>query len=285
MKILLTAKDSFVSKTILRHLSSKHQIHSFSKKELDLRNIDSLEDILLKNEYDFVINPAISGKGRLLAEDTYEDFYNNLLINENLLFCHSENLFRKLITFSSGAEFNRSQNIIHAKEDQIVKPPKSVYSLAKNINSKRVKNQPNIVNLRIFNLFGFHEREDRFISTNLKRYFNKENMQVWGDAYFDFFGEYDFIKILEHCLGNINSSQYMECNLVYKEKLKLTDICQLINQLDEHKVDIILKPMSNNHYTGSCQIIENYFPKLNGLKTELELLYNDKFKYSAKTNS
>jgi len=271
MKILLTAKNSFVSRPLYPFLlECGYEVDAFSHQELDLTDINALRPVLDNGDYDFVINPAIAGQGRILKEDSLDDFYNNLLMNENLLFL--KDAYGKLITFSSGAGNNRQQDIINLREHEVTIPPRNRYSLAKYICNRRIEHLPNVTNLRIFNLFGPLERQDRFISTAIRNYINKKDIEIWGDAYFDFFGINDFLTVIRHILSFADNN-YSELNLVYKEKTTLSLIAGIINGRDEHKVNIKIVPGINKHYYGSGFKLSRIGLPFLGLEKEIENMY------------
>lgn len=274
MNILLTASDSFVSRTILKHLgnNNKFNIDSFSRQELDLTNLENLRQTLDKKSYDIIINTAISGQGRLLQEDSFEDFYNNALITENLLYCKERYNF-KLVAFSSGAGNNRNKDICNLKEGEFLEPPQSKYSLAKYLMNRRVFGLDGIINLRIFNLFGEFERPNRLIKSSINKYLNKEKIEIWGDIHMDFFGEGDFVKVLEYLLNN-PPEKYFEINLCYYEKYLMSQIINAINNLDNWKVPVkIIENGINRSYWGSGFKLAGLPIKLNGLENEITDLY------------
>lgn len=270
MNILLLAGNSFISRSIFPFLSKAWNIDVFSKSELDLTDLDQLKQKLNKKYYDFVINPAISGSGRLLVEDSYEDFYKNLLMVENLLYL--KDLYGKLIHFSSGAANNRQNDLINIEEGDITQPPTSRYSLAKYLLDRRMEGLSKVINLRIFNIFGPLEKENRFIKANIKKYIEKQDIEIWGDKYFDFFYYEDLITVLEYYFLN-TPEKYEELNLTYKDKLTLFEISSIINCLSEHRVNIIIKDGINKHYTGKGLKLENLKLNLIGLKGGIKKTY------------
>lgn len=269
-KILITGGNSFIAKSIIGPLSNKYQVDCLTKESLDLTNLKQLQKILSSNYYDFVINTAISGQGRLLKEDSYEDFYKNCLMIENLLFCQDK--YGKLVQFTSGAQWNRNEDINNVKEGDYKEPPQNRYSLAKFITNERIRNNNKIINLRIFNVFGRFEREDRFITSSIKKYINKEKIEIWGDTFFDFFGSNDLYLVLDYLLNN-PPNKYFELNLCYEKKYKMNKIVSIINGLDKHKVEAIIKDGINKNYFGSSYKLANLGLKLNGLEEEIENLY------------
>ena len=78
----------------------------------------------------------------------------------------------------------------------------------------------------MFGCFGPLEDENRFIKRNIDRVFNKCNISIQKDRYFDFFYIDDLFQIIEFYINN--DSRAKEINCVYEEKLKLSDVAKII---------------------------------------------------------
>ena len=98
-KILIIGKNSFIGKSLFNSLNEN--CYLASREDFDLLNLKESLDFISKNKFNIVINCAISGTSK--NTDDINDFYNNILLFENLLLIQ-EKLKFKLITFSSGAE-------------------------------------------------------------------------------------------------------------------------------------------------------------------------------------
>ena len=62
-----------------------------------------------------------------------------------------------------------------------------------------------------------------------------------------------------------------EVNLVYQEKLTLQEVCNLINELDHHKVKIVIEnSMPGKNYFGNGSGLSSLNLPLKGLKNGLK---------------
>src|SRR5262245_2116410 len=124
MKILITGAGGFLGKSLNELLSQNKNyiIDAPTRGILDLTNLNKIERYLGNWKPNFIVNCAIAGEGRLLKEDTHENFYQNCQIIENLLYLQNKYSF-KLIQFTSGAQWNRNQDIINVKEGEYLPPP------------------------------------------------------------------------------------------------------------------------------------------------------------------
>jgi len=271
-KIAILGAGSSVAKGILEELNGKeYDLEIFYRKDLDITNLSSLKDKFKDKYYDLVIHCAMSGTGRFYAEDSAQNFYENIIMQENLFFL--ENHYSNLIIFSSGAQNSRKINVIDLEEGEFNEPTSNFYSLAKYVNAKRAIGNDKVINLRIFNAFTHFEKDNRFIKNNIFKYLKKQPIEIWGDAFFDFFYVNDICKVIEYFIQNPSKS-YCELNLVYDEKYKLSDIANIINSLSNHKVEIIIKQGENKHYTGNGEKLKNLGLTLYGLEEGIKKTYN-----------
>lgn len=253
MKILITGANGYIGKSLHNALKDKHEIATITRDKCDLTNSNDVNFYFLDTWFDVVIHCAVTGGNRLKPEDS-KVIDSNLMMYYNLL--HNKSHFNKLIHFGSGAEFHRLY---------------TPYGLSKKVISESIDGQDNFHNLIIYGLFDEFELDRRFIKSNIKRYINKEPMQIDDNNKMDFFYMQDLIKVVNYCIENKNAPKHINC--VYPENLTLKDIADIINTLDEYKVDIKIN--------GSELSIEGYvsFSKdlgLNyiGLKQGIKEVYN-----------
>jgi len=251
MKILITGGNGYIAKSIFKALKNKYDIISITRQDFNLT--DSFETLkYFSNKYfDVVIHCAVSGGSRLKL-DTWEDMDNNLKMYYNLLNC--KNKFGKLIHFGSGAETNA---------------PESPYGLSKRVIANSILEQENFYNIKIFAVFDENELDTRFIKGNIKRYINKESIIIHQDKWMDFFYIKDLISLVDYYINNDNLPKQIDCS--YAGLYKLSEIANMINNLDDHKVNIQIE---NNGMVLSYYGIANTLINFIGLKEGIKEVYN-----------
>lgn len=269
MNIFFTGHKGFLGEELIPHLQHNHKVfYSY----FDLCDKELVEKYCYDNNIEFIIHAAIRG-GRRVREDQADDFYNNILMFENL-----QRLNISMLNFCSGAAYGRESSIDMPKEFDTGKTiPTDYYGLSKYQISNRCAQLYHVKNLRFFNVFGPKETEDRFIKTNIKKYINKEPQTVFADKYMDFFGIEDTKKVVDVYIENFYDIDLPDCiNLVYdKPKYKLSEICDLINNLSDHKVEIqILSNEQTFNYYGNGELLKYLDLNLNGLIEEIKNCYN-----------
>jgi GDP-L-fucose synthase len=252
MNILITGGNGYIAKSLYNSLKDTHHVMSISRYDFDLTDREATNDFFKHRLFDVVIHCAVKGGSRL-AEDMGNIIDNNLFMYYNLLANKSH--FDKLIHFGSGAE-------THAKD--------TPYGLSKHVIRQSILEKDNFYNLRIFGVFDENELDTRFIKANIKRYIGKEPIQIHQDKYMDFIYMPDLVKIVEYYINNNNLSKETDC--IYNTVCTLTRIAQVINELDEYKVEVKVENGVGSNYNGKEG---NALPiDFIGLKQGIKEVYN-----------
>lgn len=283
-KILITGSSGFLGSSIFKTFLDKNEylIYPFSHTSLDLTNIKQLERVLSYIRPDFVINCAYNG-GRRIKEDTIKDFDDNCRMVENLINC--KQYYGKLFLFSSGAVYDRRFSINNKKElNRLDKSyiPNDFYGRAKFFNDLEAVKNKEVINLRLFNVFG-NGMIDSAIPTFINNCLQNKPLNIWSDYKFDTFWVQDLIKIIEYFIEN-PPNKYYEINCVYSgKKYYLSEVAQKIKLLTNSKSDIIIEEKSKKHYTGNRDRLKELGIKLSGLEFGLKDCI-EYFKNGQKTN-
>jgi nucleoside-diphosphate-sugar epimerase len=223
-----------------------------------------VDEYLRYEIFDAVIHTAIKGGDRN-KRDTFENTYlPNIQMFENLTSI-VEPLHVPLIIFGSGAEFDRQTNINNCNEiDVFNRQPVDPYGLSKNIITRRMLSITNTYILRLFGCFNFDEDDTRFIKNSILNLKKGLPIEIHQNKYMDFFYLDDIFTVVNYILKNGGPK---DINLVYKEKIDLMGIANLIKKhcgLLNPKIKL-MNSKNGNDYTG-CGTILNTLPiKLIGL--------------------
>jgi len=272
MNILITGANGFVGKHISKHFCKKYNTTFLTRDKLDLKNSDQVDSFFLNKEFDVCIHTAIVG-GRtnplINKIDDSSVLYDNLLMTFNLL--KNKQKINNFINLSSGAELDKRKKINGGDFNNSF--PIDYYGMSKNLIS-RLFSFYNFTNLRLYGIFGEYEGNERFIKNNIKKYINRDSIEIHQDKYWDFFYIEDLIKVIEFKLTNLYNSPN-NIDLVYKEKHKLSDIAKKINKLSNHSVDIIKKSMCDgDDYIGDSKVIDSLNISLIGIDCGIKSMYN-----------
>jgi len=252
MKILITGGNGYIGRSLHSYLHSKHDVTIIGRQDFDLTNPYETIKFFSDKSFDVVIHTAVVGGRRDKQEDS-SVIDQNLKMYYNLL--DVKHRYTKFITFGSGAEQKST----------------TPYGLSKFIINQSIKDKPNFYNLRIFGIFDENELATRFIKANIKRYINKEAIQVFEDKMMDFIYMKDLITLLEHYINNDDLPKEIDC-IYLGNKSYLHDIAEIINKLDDYEVPILCGK-STSSYIGYYHPLNLDFIGLeNGIKEVYEIL-------------
>lgn len=265
MKILFTGHRGNLGRELIPLLSQDHEVECHS---LDYSDTNEVNSFFKNQKIDFIIHAAIRG-GRRVRADISDDFFNNMMMFENLA---AQNI--PMINFCSGASYGRQDDIIDVSEKDFGhKVPPDYYGLAKYLISYRCRQLDNVYNLRFFNVFGAQSPKNMFTTANVINYINKREIVVFKDRFMDFFGILDAKKVIDLYLTcDVNLPK--ELNLVYNQKTLLSEVSRMINNLSDYKVPIdILEEGYEKSYSGSSLYLDELGLELDGLEKSLRYVY------------
>jgi len=265
--ILITGANGYIASNIASALGNKYDVTLTTRQNLEVTNPEQVDNFFKDKYFDVVFHTAIKGGSRL-AEDLPEYVHSNLCMHFNLL--RNEKHYGKYISFGSGAELDRAYEM-NENSDYISSLPLDSYGMSKNLIAKSGYFCEKFFNIRIFNIFNYNELKTRMIKGNILRYLNHESMSVFDNRFMDFMYFEDFMKIINYYIQTENPQK--DCNCSYQQKYTLYDIAQIINNLDDHKVEISLENVSlKNSYVGKYDLQQMNL-SLKGLEAGIQECY------------
>lgn len=253
MKVLITGANGFLAKQIKKYYSSsKHELLLTTRAELDPSSYENVKDFFKYNNIDVVIHTATKG-GKRGAVDSILDLQTNIKMFNNLQ--EFSDKYKVMITFGSGAEFDRTNSIVKAREEQIFdKNPTDYYGMSKNIVSRLIASgeKSNIFNLRLFGCFGEFEEEQRLFRNSFSRIKAGLGIAIHQDKYMDYVYADDVVRTIEFIIENGDNILDRDINVCYKEKYLLSEMSNLFSSkmLGFSKLDEISSMTLGNEYTG-----------------------------------
>lgn len=256
-RILITGSEGYIGKSIYSKFNKKYSITCVSRNNFDLTNSIELNNFFLnQKKFDVVIHCAVKGGNRLIKDD-YSIMDTNLTMYYNLL-QHQGKSYSKLIHFGSGAE---------------VLLPDQPYGLSKNIIARSSYERKGCYNIRIYGLFDSKELDRRFIKANIKRYLNKEPIIIHQDKFMDFFYMKDLLNLIELYISS-NKELPKEIECCYSRPFSLLDIADIINSLEDYKVEVkIKKTKFGEPYIGNP--LKRDLINLIGLEMGIQEMYKE----------
>jgi GDP-L-fucose synthase len=256
MKILITGANGYIGKSLHSALRKTHYVVAIHRGNFDLTDATALGEFFKgSHHFDVVLHCAVAGAANP-RDVNWNIMDKNLTMYYNLL--QYSKHYTKLIHFGSGAETYLSS---------------TPYGYSKKVIAKSILNQDNFHNLKIFGVFDENELDTRFIKANIKRYINKEPMQIHKDRVMDFFYMQDLIKVVDYYMNEKDPPKEFDC--VYEDKCTLGGIATMINncsypdeveiQIQEEGFDLYMSKYRDPlpiELIGLAQGIKNVYNKL-----------------------
>lgn len=220
MRILITGANGYIGKTLHNVLRNTHFVTPLTRASFDLTDQVALGKFFQsRHHFDLVIHCAVAGGSRLQKDD-WSVMDKNLTMYYNLL--HYRRHYTRLIHFGSGAETYM---------------PSEPYGFSKRVIAKSILNQDNFYNIKIFGVFDENELDTRFIKANIRKYINKEPMQIHEVKFMDFFYMQDLISVINYYINEKEPPKEFDC--VYSQTTyTLFGLACAINELSDYKVEV-----------------------------------------------
>ena len=160
MRILLTGGSGFIGRNLGDYLRQSHEVLAPSRAELDLTDPGQLDRWFSENKVDAVVHGAVRPGHRNIA-DPSRQLWSNLRMFFGLM--RNAHRFGRLVFLSSGAVYDIATAHDRVTEDQLGRSLPgddhglSKYVIAKYLDALGQASAADVVELRLFGVFGKHE--------------------------------------------------------------------------------------------------------------------------------
>lgn len=260
LRLFITGGNGFIGRNLIEKLSNKYFILSPNHKELELTDEQQTISYFKSHKVDVLIHCAnIGGTKKTSVIPNVVEI--NLKIFFNLLNC--KKYYKKMIFFGSGAEYDKRFNLIKAKENDFGKNiPVDSYGFYKYVCSKLIEKENNIINLRLFGVYGKYENfETRFISYAICRALLNKSINIQKNVVFDYLYINDLVKIVDYFIENKVEHKFY--NVGRGLSVDIKTIAYLIKKLSLKNIPInIVNQGFNNEYTCDVTRLQKTIDKL-----------------------
>lgn len=236
--ILLTGSGGFIGKHLKKYFK---EYNLFTPRSFQLNLLDKVEtaQYLKENNIEFIIHCASCGV-RITPDATLEEVAKpNIQMFNNLA---QSNL--PMITIGSGAEYDKSRPLVNIKEENFGNSiPKDPYGYSKYLISKEIEKRDNILNLRLFGIYGLWEDSSRVTSCIVNAKIKKEPVILNQNVRFHFIWIDDFCKIVKHFVEHPTKEKFL--NVAPNESIEIIELAKIAD------VETIIKNEGlNKEYTA-----------------------------------
>ena len=256
MKVLLTGGSGFIGRHLLEALRTQHEVFAPTHSQLDITDSAEVDRVLRQHKYDAALHAAIQG-GPAVLDSTLRGFWN--------LARNAEQLDR-VIYFGSGAEYGKHRDLIKVSEREIGKEvPRDPYGFAKLVCNSMCRRSSNVLNLRLFGVYGPYEGyTTKFISNAVAKTLLGIPVVIRQNVVFDYLWIDDLVRIVSHFLTGERTAG--DLNTTPTDSASLTAIAALVlreagRNAGNFKTEL---PGLNFQYTGDNAELLQRCPGLTG---------------------
>ena len=235
MNIFITGGTGFIGRNLSEFLSEKYRVLAPSHKELELLDEDAVRNFFLKNNVDVVIHSAVR-PGHRNAKDPSNQLYNNSRMFFNI--ARNSDKFKKMIFLNSGLVYDIKHYLPKMKEEYFDNHvPADEGGFSKYIAAKYIENTRNIVELRVFGIFGkYEDYAIRFISNAICKTLFDLPITIKQNRKFDYISVNDFMPIIEHFIKN--SPAHKAFNVSPSSSIELLELAKIVKEISGKNLPI-----------------------------------------------
>lgn len=237
MKLLVTGGSGFIGRNICEQLASKYEILAPSHNELDIIDSSAVDRFFADKQFDVVIHGAVK-PGHRNAKDTTNLFYSNTRMYYNLARHH--NRYKKMIVLGSGAIYDTGQSVHKVSEDYYSEQfPTDDHGFCKYVCARDIQRNDNIMELRLFGVFGKHEDYAiRFISNAICKTLFDLPISIKQNRKLDYLYIDDLMPVLEWFIQN--EPTHKAYNVTPDHEVELRELAEMVREISGRDLPIIV---------------------------------------------
>jgi len=233
--VFISGGSGFIGKNLIEFLSPKYDVFAPSHQELELLDEAAVQRYFHSHTIDTVIHSAVR-PGHRNAKDPTNQLYNNTRMFFNIV--RNSGKFDKLIFLGSGAVYDMRHYVPKMKEEYFdAFVPADEHGFSKYISAKYVEKAVNMVELRIFGIFGkYEDYAIRFISNAICKALFDLPITLKQDRKFDYIYIDDLMPVVEYFINN--RGKHRAYNVTPDNAIPLFSLAELVRKVSGKDVPI-----------------------------------------------
>jgi len=255
MKILITGGSGFIGRNLFEYLQRRYAVLAPTHKELELFDDDAVKRYLRLNKFDVIIHSASMPASRKVKAPR-DIAIGNLRMFFNLV--RNSDCFPKMIFLGTGAEYDQRYDISRVKEgDPDRRVPADELGFSKWACSKYIETSGNIVNLRLFGVFGkYEDYHTKFISNAICKVIYSLPITVKQNRIFSYLYIDDLCKVVDYFVNNTAKRRIY--NVAPHETFELLSLAKKVNEISRKNPEIIVHTSGfGKEYTADNSLLMN----------------------------
>jgi nucleoside-diphosphate-sugar epimerase len=253
VRILLTGGNGFIGRNLREGLGPHHDLVAASRRQLDVSDDAAVDNALKSGGFDAVIHAAIPA-GDQPAGEILRGFWN---------LARNSDRVSRILYFGSGAEYGKHRDLHKVSEQEIGDAvPRDEYGFAKLLCNELARRSRRIVNLRLFGVYGRHEKYlFKFISNTIVKVLLGSDVVVRQDVVFDYLYADDLVSIVGALLER--DCPFTDMNVTPSLPIRLSEIVAILGDIADSPFSVAYEyPGLNLEYTGSNERLLHVLPEL-----------------------
>ncbi len=238
MDIFLTGGSGFIGRNIIESfLAEKYDIIAPAHRDLDLLDEDMVKDFFMRNHIDVVIHAAAK-PGHRNAKEPDKVFYENTRMFFNI--ARNSEYFKKMLVIGSGAIYDMRHYQLKMREEYFdTHVPVDEHGLCKYVCGKYIEQSANIIDLRVFGIFGkYEDYAIRFISNLICKAVYDLPLTIKQNRRFDYIYIDDLMQVLDYFIERL--VRYKEYNITPDKSVALYSIAEKVRDFSGKNLPIIV---------------------------------------------
>lgn len=276
MKILITGSNGFIGKNLKLSLINKYEIFSPSHKEVVWSDWESVKNYFNAFPVEVIIHCA-NKPGHRDAKDKNNIAYENLRMFTNLYEAFRKYSVKRFIMLGSGSVYDMYNYRPRMREEELgLYVPSDETGFSKYMCSKIILNEPCMVDLRFFGVFGPYENYAiRFISNAICKSIKGLPITIKQNRIFDYVYIDDAVKVIQSFIEK--DALYRAYNITSHETVSLLWLAELVRDISGKDIPILVKEKGLGlEYSGDNTRLTEFIPQFQftPLEDSIKKLYN-----------
>jgi len=271
--VLITGGSGFIGRNLVESLQGKYEILSPTRQELDLLDEEAVRQYVSRHRIDVVIHSATTPGHR-----NAKPVADLAVRNQRMFFGLARNRdhYGKMIFLSSGAVYDMRHYLPRMKEDYFdTHVPADEHGFSKYVCAKYIEAADNILELRLFGVFGkYEDYEIRFISNAICKALVGLPITIKQNRRFDYLYVDDLAVVVDYFI--MRDAIYKTYNVSSDGAIDLRSIAERVREISGTRPDIIVKDEGGVEYSGDNSRLRQAIPhlRLTPLNQSISSLYS-----------